>query len=186
MQKLSQEKKKNQIIRLLKLEILKSKQLSTRLSGSYVISGSTQNLIGQTTIEGQTTISGSAILKGPSVDLNIRQNDNTNLVRLLTTTGGTSALQLYDNFNHGSVLKTVEINTSDQNALIISSGSATILNLDIHIGLEMDISYDDGYGCWLHYTIARVESFDFFGFLEENFYFFKFFESSAQNLLLTK
>jgi|TARA_Y100000817_G_scaffold220455_1_gene173933 hypothetical protein len=112
------------------MAILKSKQLSTRLSGSYVISGSTQNLIGQTTIEGQTTISGSAILKGPSVDLNIRQNDNTNLVRLLTTTGGTSALQLYDNFNHGSVLKTVEINTSDQNALIISSGSATILNLD--------------------------------------------------------
>ena len=82
------------------MAILKSKQLNPNLtgsfvlSGSYVISGSTQNLIGQTTIEGQTTISGSAILKGPSVDLNIRQNDNTNLVRLLTTTGGTSALQL--------------------------------------------------------------------------------------------
>ena len=63
------------------MAILKSKQLSTRLSGSYVISGSTQNFIGQTTIEGQTTISGSTILKGPSVDLNIRQNYNKNLVR---------------------------------------------------------------------------------------------------------
>ena len=51
----------------------------------------------------------------PSVDLNIRQNDNTNIVRLLTTTGGTSGLQLYDNFYHTD-LKTVDLNSSDQNA----------------------------------------------------------------------
>tara|TARA_Y100001937_G_scaffold17668_1_gene24410 strand:- start:378 stop:884 length:507 start_codon:yes stop_codon:yes gene_type:complete len=111
------------------MAILKSKQLSTRLSGSFIISGSTQNLIGQTTIEGQTTVSGSINLKGPSVDLNIRQNDNTNIVRLLTTTGGTSGLQLYDNFNHNA-LKTADINSSDQNALIINSGSFNVLNVD--------------------------------------------------------
>ena len=56
------------------MAILKSKQLSTRLSGSYVISGSSQNLIGQTTITGLTTVSGSLNIKGPSVDLNIRQD----------------------------------------------------------------------------------------------------------------
>ena len=61
------------------MAILRGKQLSTQLSGSYIISGSTQNLIGTTTIEGATTVSGSLTLKGSSVDLNIRQNDNTNL-----------------------------------------------------------------------------------------------------------
>ena len=75
------------------MAILKSKQLNPNLTGSFVLSGSNQSLIGTTTIEGTTTVSGSLTLKGPSVDLNIRQNDNTNIVRLLTTTGGTSGLQ---------------------------------------------------------------------------------------------
>tara|TARA_R100001591_G_scaffold70771_1_gene79208 strand:- start:435 stop:941 length:507 start_codon:yes stop_codon:yes gene_type:complete len=111
------------------MAILKSKQLSTRLSGSYVISGSSQNLIGQTTITGLTTVSGSLNIKGPSVDLNIRQDNDINIVRLITTTGGTSGLQLYDNLYHNA-LKTVDINSSDQNALIINSGSFNVLNVD--------------------------------------------------------
>ena len=111
------------------MAILKSKQLSTRLSGSYVISGSSQNLIGQTTITGLTTVSGSLNIKGPSVDLNIRQDNDINIVRLLTTTNGTSGLQLYDNLYHNA-LKTVDINSSDQNALIINSGSFNVLNVD--------------------------------------------------------
>ena len=64
------------------MAILKSKQLNPNLTGSFVLSGSNQSLIGTTTIEGFTTVSGSLVLKGPSVDLNIRQNDNTNIVRL--------------------------------------------------------------------------------------------------------
>ena len=43
------------------MAILKGKQLSTRLSGSYVISGSSQALHGTTTIFGETTISGSSV-----------------------------------------------------------------------------------------------------------------------------
>ena len=112
------------------MAILKSKQLNPNLTGSFVLSGSNQSLIGATTIEGFTTVSGSLVLKGSSVDLNIRQDDNTNIARLLTTTGGTSGLQLYDNANHGVNLKIVDLNSSDQNALTIGSGSATILNLD--------------------------------------------------------
>ena len=112
------------------MAVLKSKQLSTHLTGSYVLSGSSQSLIGTTTIEGTTTISGSLNLKGSSVDLNIRTNDNTNIARLLTTTGGTSGLTLYDNLNHPTVTETININTSDQNALVISSGSSTIFTVD--------------------------------------------------------
>jgi hypothetical protein len=112
------------------MAILKSKQLNPNLTGSFVLSGSNQSLIGTTTIEGTTTVSGSLTLKGPSVDLNIRQNDNTNIARLLTTTGGTSGLELYDNFNHSTNTKTVDLNSSSQNALTISSGSSTVLNLD--------------------------------------------------------
>ena len=112
------------------MAILKSKQLNPNLTGSFVLSGSNQSLIGTTTIEGFTTVSGSLVLKGPSVDLNIRQDDNTNIARLLTTTGGTSGLELYDNFNHSTNTKTVDLNSSSQNALTISSGSSTVLNLD--------------------------------------------------------
>jgi hypothetical protein len=112
------------------MAILKSKQLNPNLTGSFVLSGSNQSLIGTTTIEGFTTVSGSLVLKGSSVDLNIRQDDNTNIARLLTTTGGTSGLQLYDNANHGANLKIVDLNSSNQNALTIGSGSLTILNLD--------------------------------------------------------
>ena len=112
------------------MAILKSKQLNPNLTGSFVLSGSSQSLIGATTIEGFTTVSGSLVLKGPSVDLNIRQDDNTNIARLLTTTGGTSGLQLYDNANHGVNLKIVDLNSSDQNALTIGSGSATIFTVD--------------------------------------------------------
>ena len=111
------------------MAILKSKQLNPNLTGSFVLSGSNQSLIGTTTIEGTTTVSGSLTLKGPSVDLNIRQNDNTNIVRLLTTTGGTSGLQLYDNFYH-TAQKTVDLNSSDQNAFTISSGSINIFTVD--------------------------------------------------------
>ena len=111
------------------MAILKSKQLNPNLTGSFVLSGSNQSLIGTTTIEGTTTVSGSLTLKGPSVDLNIRQNDNTNIVRLLTTTGGTSGLQLIDNFYH-TAQKTVDLNSSDQNALTISSGSINIFTVD--------------------------------------------------------
>ena len=112
------------------MAVLKSKQLPTRLSGSYVLSGSNQTLHGTTTIHGNTTVSGSLNLRGTSVDLNIRANDNTNIARLLTTTGGTSGLKLYDNFNHGSALETININSSDQDALVISSGSSTIFTID--------------------------------------------------------
>ena len=112
------------------MAILKGKQLSTRLSGSYVISGSSQALHGTTTIFGETTISGSASLRGSSADLRVRQDDNTNIARLLTTTGGESTLKLYDNANHGSALETININTSDQHALTIKSGSSTIFNVD--------------------------------------------------------
>jgi len=118
------------------MAILKSKQLNPNLTGSFVLSGSSQSLIGTTTIKGSTTfegtstVSGSLNLKGPSVDLNIRSNDNTNIVRLLTTTGGTSGLTLYDNFNHPTVTETININSSDQNALVVSSGSSTIFTID--------------------------------------------------------
>ena len=73
------------------MAVLKSKQLNPNLTGSYVLSGSSQTLYGTTTIHGVTTVSGSLTLKGSSVDLNIRQDDNTNLARVITTTGGTSA-----------------------------------------------------------------------------------------------
>ena len=43
--------------------ILKSKQLNPNLTGSFVLSGSNQSLIGTTTIEGTTTVSGSLTLK---------------------------------------------------------------------------------------------------------------------------
>jgi len=124
------------------MAILKSKQLSTNLTGSYVLSGSSQSLIGTTTIEGTTTVSGSLILKGPSVDFNIRQNDDTNIVRLLTTTGGTAALKLFDNENFNAQ-QTVDLNTSDTNAFLIKSGSATVLNLnrdDVKLTIAGDIS----------------------------------------------
>ena len=112
------------------MAVLKSKQLNPNLTGSYILSGSSQTLHGTTTIHGTTIVSGSLTLKGTSVDLNIRQDDNTNIARLLTTTGGTSGLKLYDNLNHGSALETININSSDQNALIISSGSSTIFTID--------------------------------------------------------
>jgi hypothetical protein len=112
------------------MAVLKSKQLPTRLSGSYVLSGSSQTLHGTTTIHGTTTVSGSLTLKGTSVDLNIRQDDNTNIARLLTSTGGEGSLKLFDNANHGSVIETININTSDQEALIIKSGSSTVFTVD--------------------------------------------------------
>ena len=112
------------------MAVLKSKQLSSNLTGSYILSGSSQTLHGTTTIYGTTTVSGSLTLKGSSVDLNIRQDDNTNIARLLTTPGGESSLKLYDNANHGSALETININSSDQDALIIKSGSSTIFTID--------------------------------------------------------
>ena len=111
------------------MAILKSKQLNPNLTGSFVLSGSSQSLIGTTTIEGTTTVSGSLILKGSSVDFNIRQDDNTNIARLLTTTGGTAALKLFDNENFNAV-QTVDLNTSDTNAFLIKSGSSTIFTVD--------------------------------------------------------
>ena len=64
------------------MAILKSKQLNANLTGSFVLSGSNQSLIGTTTIFGNTTISGSvASLKGSSADLRIRQDDDTTLIK---------------------------------------------------------------------------------------------------------
>ena len=97
------------------MAVLKSKQLNPNLTGSYVLSGSSQTLYGTTTIHGTTTVSGSLTLKGSSVDLNIRQDDNTNIARVITTTGGTSALRLYDNEFH-SAAQTIDLNSSDTNA----------------------------------------------------------------------
>ena len=112
------------------MAVLKSKQLTPNLTGSYILSGSSQTLHGTTTIHGTTTVSGSLTLKGSSVDLNIRQDDNTNIARLSTTTAGESTLKLYDNANHGSAVETININTSDANALTIKSGSTTIFTVD--------------------------------------------------------
>ena len=111
------------------MAILKSKQLSTQLTGSYVLSGSQQTFIGTTQVTGSVEVGGDVTLKGSSVDLNIRSTDNVNLARLLTTTGQSSALQLIDNQYHTSQ-NTVDINSSDQNAITIRSGSAVVFNVD--------------------------------------------------------
>ena len=111
------------------MAILKSKQLSTQLTGSYVLSGSQQTFIGTTQVTGSVEVGGDVTLKGSSVDLNIRSTDNVNLARLLTTTGQSSALQLIDNQYHASQ-NTVDINSSDQNAITIRSGSAVVFNVD--------------------------------------------------------
>jgi len=111
------------------MAILKSKQLSTQLTGSYVLSGSQQTLIGTTQVTGSVEVGGDLTLKGSSVDLNIRSTDNVNLARLLTTTGGSSGLQLIDNLYH-NVATTVDLNSSATNALTITSGSTTVFNVD--------------------------------------------------------
>tara|TARA_R110002050_G_scaffold187940_1_gene322321 strand:+ start:4697 stop:5185 length:489 start_codon:yes stop_codon:yes gene_type:complete len=111
------------------MAILKSKQLSTQLTGSYVLSGSQQTFIGTTQITGSVETTGDLTLKGSSVDLNIRSDDNVNLARLLTTTGGSSGLQLIDNLYH-NVATTVDLNSSGTNALTITSGSTTVFNVD--------------------------------------------------------
>ena len=112
------------------MAILKSKQLNPNLTGSFVLSGSTQNLIGTTTIFGDTTISGSVQnLKGSSADFRIRQDDDTTLVKLETDSGGSSALLLYDNKYHSGG-NTVDINSADSTALVIKSGSSTIFTVD--------------------------------------------------------
>ena len=111
------------------MAILKSKQFSTQLTGSYVLSGSQQTLIGTTQVTGSVEVGGDLTLKGSSVDLNIRSADNVNLARLLTTTGGSSGLQLIDNLYH-NVATTVDLNSSATNALTITSGSTTVFNVD--------------------------------------------------------
>ena len=111
------------------MAILKSKQFSTQLTGSYVLSGSQQTLIGTTQVTGSVEVGGDLTLKGSSVDLNIRSTDNVNLARLLTTTGGSSGLQLIDNLYH-NVATTVDLNSSATNALTITSGSTTVFNVD--------------------------------------------------------
>ena len=111
------------------MAILKSKQFSNQLTGSYVLSGSQQTLIGTTQVTGSVEVGGDLTLKGSSVDLNIRSTDNVNLARLLTTTGGSSGLQLIDNLYH-NVATTVDLNSSATNALTITSGSTTVFNID--------------------------------------------------------
>jgi hypothetical protein len=112
------------------MAVLKSKQLPTRLSGSYILSGSNQTLHGTTIIHGNTTISGSVQnLKGSSADFRIRQDDDTTLVKLETDSGGSSALLLYDNKYHSGG-NTVDINSADSTALVIKSGSSTIFTVD--------------------------------------------------------
>ena len=111
------------------MAVLKSKQLNPNLTGSYVLSGSSQTLYGTTTIHGTTTVSGSLTLKGSSVDLNIRQDDNTTLIKLETDSGGSSAVLLYDNQYHSGG-NTVDINSADTTALVIKSGSSTVFTVD--------------------------------------------------------
>ena len=111
------------------MAILKSKQLSTQLTGSYVLSGSQQTFIGTTQVTGSVEVGGDVTLKGSSVDLNIRSSDNVNLARLLTTTGQSAALQLIDNEYHTSQ-NTVDLNSSSTNAFTIRSGSAVVFNVD--------------------------------------------------------
>ena len=111
------------------MAILKSKQLSTQLTGSYVLSGSQQTFIGATQITGSAEIAGDITLKGSSVDLNIRSSDSINLARLLTTSGQSSGLQLIDNQYH-NVATTVDLNSSSPDALTIRSGSFTVFTVD--------------------------------------------------------
>ena len=112
------------------MAILKSKQLNPNLTGSFVLSGSSQTLHGTTTIHGTTTVSSSVQnLKGSSADFRIRQDDDTTLVKLETDPGGSSALLLYDNKYHSGG-NTVDINSADSTALVIKSGSSTIFTVD--------------------------------------------------------
>ena len=93
------------------MAILKSKQLSTQLTGSYILSGSTQTFIGNTQLSGSVEASGSLTLRGASVDLNLRSDDNTTIAKLLTTSAGNSQLILYDNDNF-SAQSTIDLNSS--------------------------------------------------------------------------
>ena len=111
------------------MAVLKSKQLNPNLTGSYVLSGSSQTLHGTTTIFGESTISGSVYIRGSSADLRVTQDDNTTLVKLETDSGGSSAVLLYDNKYH-SAANTIDINSNEQNALTIKSGSSTIFTVD--------------------------------------------------------
>ena len=111
------------------MAILKSKQLSTQLTGSYILSGSTQTFIGNTQLSGSVEASGSLTLRGASVDLNLRSDDNTTIAKLLTTSAGNSQLILYDNDNF-SAQSTIDLNSSSTNALTIKSGSSTVFNVD--------------------------------------------------------
>ena len=111
------------------MAVLKSKQLNPNLTGSYVLSGSSQTLHGTTTIFGESTISGSVYIRGSSADLRVTQDDNTTLVKLETDSAGSSAVLLYDNKYH-SAANTVDINSNEQNALLIKSGSTTIFTVD--------------------------------------------------------
>jgi hypothetical protein len=112
------------------MAILKSKQLNPNLTGSFVLSGSSQTLRGTTTIFGSTTVSGSVQnLKGSSADFRIRQDDDTTLVKLETDSAGSSAMLLYDNKYHSGG-NTVDINSADSTALVIKSGSSTVFTVD--------------------------------------------------------
>ena len=112
------------------MAILKSKQLNPNLTGSFVLSGSSQTLRGTTTIFGSTTVSGSVQnLKGSSADFRIRQDDDTTLVKLETDSAGSSAILLYDNKYHSGG-NTVDINSADSTALVIKSGSSTVFTVD--------------------------------------------------------
>ena len=111
------------------MAILKSKQVSTRLTGSYILSGSTQSFIGTTQLSGSVEASGSLTLRGASADLNLRADDNTTIAKLLTTSAGNSQLILYDNDNF-SAQSTIDLNSSNTNAFKINSGSLNVLNFD--------------------------------------------------------
>ena len=97
------------------MAILKSKQLNPNLTGSFVLSGSSQTLVGTTVIKGFTTLSGSATLKGTSADLRISKDNDNTLVKLETDSAGSSALKLYDD-KYFTVANTVDLNSSDTNA----------------------------------------------------------------------
>ena len=126
------------------MAVLKSKQLPTRLSGSYVLSGSSQTLHGTTTIHGNKTVSGAVQnLKGSSADFRIRQDNDTTLVKLETDSGGSSALLLYDSKYHNGG-NTVDINSADSTALVIKSGSSTIFTVNRNSSLISGSSASTG------------------------------------------
>ena len=144
------------------MAVLKSKQLSTQLTGSYILSGSTQTFVGTSKFTGSIETTGSLTLRGASADLNIRADDNTTIAKLLTTTQGNSQLILYDNDNFSSQT-TVDLNSSNTNAFQINSGSLNVLNFNrdnpnLYVGGTVSSSYAGSGSFGTVVTTGNIES----------------------------